>query len=79
MSQYKFECEVQKTELDLYYEDDAIAVDMQPTDANRAWGNVDKLNRPSFEAILPVDEAENLIHHLQEMVTEIRNRQPKAA
>ena len=79
MSAYKFQCENQTTELDLFYEDDGIAIDMQPTDENRMWGKVDRLHRPSFEVIMPVAEVENLITNLQTMVKTIRERFPDAA
>ena len=79
MSAYKFECEIQKSELELYYEYEAIAVDMGPTDENRVWGKIPKLERPSFEVIIPVDSAEHLVIALQDMITEIRARQTRAA
>ncbi|UAV84803.1 hypothetical protein BV113_00090 [Glutamicibacter phage BIM BV-113] len=79
MSAYKFECEIQKSELELYYEDEAIAVDMGPTDESRMWGKIPKLERPSFEVIIPVENAEHLVIALQDMITEIRARQTRAA
>ena len=79
MSAYKFECEVQHSELSLYYEDDAIAVDMGPTDKHPVWGKLPKLDRPDFEVIIPVDSAEHLVTALQDMITEIRARQTRAA
>jgi len=79
MSAYKFQCEIQNSELELYYEDDAIAIDMQPTDDNPIWGNLPKLERPNFEVIIPVDSAEHLVTALQDMITEIRSRQARAA
>ena len=79
MSAYKFECEVQHSNLSLYYEDDAIAVDMEPTDKHPVWGKLSKLDRPDFEVIIPVDSAEHLVIALQDMITEIRARQTRAA
>lgn len=79
MSAYKFECETQHHRLDLYYEDEAIAIDMEPTDDNRIWGKLPKLYRPSFEVIIPVEDAETLVTALQGMITEIRARQAHAA
>lgn len=79
MSAYKFECEIQNHRLDLYYEDDAIAIDMEPTANNKMWGHLRKIDRPSFEVIIPVENAENLVKALQDMITEIRARQTRAA
>lgn len=79
MSAYKFECEIQNQQLDLFYEDEAIAIDMEPTDNNPMWGKLRKLDRPSFEVIIPVENAENLVKVLQDMITEIRARQAQAA
>ncbi|MFJ2144368.1 hypothetical protein ACIOJF_03595 [Glutamicibacter sp. NPDC087831] len=79
MSAYRFECEAQHSKLSLYYEDDAIAVDMGPTDKHAVWGKLPKLHRPDFEAIIPVDDAETLVTALQDMITEIRARQIRAA
>ncbi len=79
MSAYKFKCEVQDQQLDLYYEDEAIAIDMGPTDDNRTWGSLPELDRPGFEVIIPVENAENLVKVLQDMITEIRARQTRAA
>ncbi|PRB78278.1 hypothetical protein CQ012_02495 [Arthrobacter sp. MYb214] len=79
MSAYKFECEVQHSNLSLYYEDDAIAVDMEPTDQHPVWGKLPKLDRPDFEAIVPVENADSLVAALQDMITEIRARQARAA
>lgn len=79
MSQYKFECDIQHSKLCLYYEDEAIAIDMEPTDNNPMWGKLQKLDRPSFEVIIPVENAENLVKVLQDMITEIRVRQAQAA
>ncbi len=79
MSAYKFECEVQHSGISLYYEDEAIAIDMEPTDQHPVWGKVPKLHRPSFEAIIPIDSADHLVTALQDMISEIRARQTKAA
>ncbi|MGH3651590.1 hypothetical protein [Glutamicibacter sp.] len=79
MSAYKFECEVQHSKLSLFYEDDAIAIDMEPTDQHPAWGKLRKLDRPDFEVIIPVENAETLVKVLQDMITEIRARQTRAA
>ena len=79
MSAYKYECETQHSELSLYYEDEAIAVDMEPTDQHPVWGKIPKLDRPDFEAIIPVENAEHLVTALQDMITEIRARQTQAA
>ncbi|MGO4297130.1 hypothetical protein [Glutamicibacter sp. MCAF14] len=79
MSAYKFECEVQHSELSLYYEDDAIAVDMEPTDQHPVWGKLHKRDRPDLEVIIPVENAETLVTVLQDMITEIRARQTRAA
>lgn len=79
MSAYKFECEVQHSKLSLYYEDEAIAIDMEPTDQHPVWGKLPKLDRPDFEAIVPVENADSLVAALQGMITEIRAHQAHAA
>ena len=79
MSAYKFECDTQHQRLDLFYEDEAIAIDVEPTDDNRIWGKLPKMQRPGFEVIIPVDNAETLVKALQDMITEIRARQAQAA
>lgn len=79
MSAYKFECEIQNHRIDLYYEEEAIAIDMGPTDDNRMWGSLPALDRPGFEVIIPVDSAEHMVKALQDMITEIRARQARAA
>lgn len=79
MSQYKFECDRQHSKLSLFYEDEAIAIDMEPTDQHPAWGKLPKLDRPDFEVIIPVESAETLVTVLQDMITEIRARQAHAA
>lgn len=79
MSAYKYDCDIQKTELELYFEGEAIAVDMQPTDENHMWGKLRPVERPGFEVIMPVAEVENLITNLQTMVKTIRERHPDAA
>ncbi|ALD64027.1 hypothetical protein AFL94_08950 [Arthrobacter sp. LS16] len=79
MSVYKFDCDIQKNEIELYFEGEAIAVDMQPTDENLMWGQLRPIERPGFEVIMPVAEVENLITNLQTMVKTIRERFPDAA
>lgn len=78
MSQYKFEDEHRGDEIAFYYEEDAIAIDMYPTDRSRTYGKLRKLERPSFEVIIPVDSAEHMVNVLQDMITEIRARQNRA-
>jgi len=79
MSSYSFDCEIQNNELDLFYEGEGIAIDMQPTDRNRMYGQLNPIHRPSCEVIMPVAEVENLISNLQTMVAKIRERFPDAA
>lgn len=79
MSAYKFEDEHRGDEIAFYYDEDAIAIDMYPTDRNAMYGKLRKLDRPGFEVIIPVDSAEHLVIALQDMITEIRARQTRAA
>ncbi|UXN30977.1 hypothetical protein [Glutamicibacter sp. M10] len=42
-------------------------------------GSLPELDRPGFEVIIPVDSAEHMVKVLQDMITEIRARQARAA
>lgn len=79
-ARYRFECDIQGADLELYFEDEAVAIDMQPNDKHRMYGAVPRIERPvGFEVIVPVAEVENLISALQGMVQNIRERFPDAA
>jgi len=79
MSAYKFEDEHRGDEIAFYYDEDAIAIDMYPTDRSRMYGKLRKCDRPDLEVIIPVDSAEHMVKVLQDMIAEIRARQARAA
>lgn len=79
MSAYKFEDEHRGDEIAFYYDEDAIAIDMYPTDRSAMYGKLHKRDRPDLEVIIPVENAETLVKVLQDMITEIRARQTRAA
>lgn len=69
---YEFQAERSTQELSLYYEDEAVAIDMSKK-------RTDWRDNESLEVIMPVSEVENLIENLQTMVAKIRETFPDAA
>lgn len=78
-SSYKFECQVQGQDLDLYYEDAAVAIDLTPNIEHRRYEHLRQVDMAGYEVIMPVAEVENLITNLQTMVAKIRENFPDAA
>lgn len=69
---YEFSAKGSTQELSLYYEDEAVAIDMSKK-------RTDWRDNESLEVIMPVSEVENLIENLQTMVAKIRETFPDAA
>lgn len=69
---YEFSARGSTQELSLYYEDEAVAIDMTRR-------HIDWRDNESLEVIMPVAEVENLITNLQIMVAKIREHFPDAA
>ena len=69
---YEFQAERSTQELSLYYEDEAVAIDMSKK-------RTDWRDNESLEVIMPVAEVENLITNLHTMVAKIRETFPDAA
>lgn len=69
---YEFSARGSTQELSLYYEDEAVAIDMTRR-------HIDWRDNESLEVIMPVSEVENLITNLQTMVAKIREHFPDAA
>lgn len=69
---YEFSARGSTQELSLYYEDEAVAIDMTRR-------HIDWRDNESLEVIMPVSEVENLITNLQIMVAKIRENFPDAA
>lgn len=69
---YEFSAKGSTQELSLYYEDEAVAIDMTRR-------HIDWRDNESLEVIMPVAEVEDLITNLQTMVAKIRENFPDAA
>ena len=74
MSVYKFTDPHRGDELAVFEDDQAIALDMYSTGRSEYWQAVPVRDRPSFEVIIPLDEAENLIQTLQDLVAKQRTK-----
>ncbi|WP_404285248.1 hypothetical protein [Glutamicibacter arilaitensis] len=73
---YVFQDVARREEVSLWFEDERIAIDMNPICTPHEAAR--SLNR-GYEVIMPVDEVENLITNLQTMVAKIRENFPDAA
>lgn len=79
MSVYKFDQNIRGEDLDLYYEDANVAIDVTPNPEHERYRGYPRRMFPGYEVIMPVAEVENLITSLQTMVKTIRERFPDAA
>lgn len=79
MSEYQFQCDLRGEDLDLFYEDGNIAIDITPNKDHDRYKRMPRRFYPGYEVVMPVDEVENLITTLQTMVAKIRERHPDAA
>lgn len=79
MSAYHFTGDIRGEDLDLYYEDEGIAIDVTPNREHPRYKDRPYGFDPGYEVIMPVAEVENLITNLQTMVKTIRERFPDAA
>lgn len=79
MSEYQFQCDLRGEDLDLFYEDENIAIDITPNTEHPRYEGRREMGYQGYEVIMPVAEVENLITTLQTMVETIRERHPDAA
>lgn len=79
MSVYKFDQNIRGEDLDLYYDDANVAIDVTPNPEHERYRGYPRRTFPGYEVIMPVAEVENLITNLQTMVKTIRERFPDAA
>lgn len=79
MSEYRFQCDLRGEDLDLFYEDENVAIDITPNKDHDRYNRMPPSFYPGYEVIMPVAEVENLISNLQTMVAKIRERFPDAA
>lgn len=76
---YKFQDPIRGEEIELYYEGENIAIDIQPNTEHPRYQELKNHYLPGYEIIMPVAEVENLISALQDMAKNIRAQFPDAA
>lgn len=76
---YHFLGGVRGEDLDIYFEDEGIAIDVTPNLEHPRYQKFKEFDLPGYEVIMPVSEVENLIENLQTMVAKIRETFPDAA